>query len=265
MLALLTLLALPANAAGQTSDAARGLLVAAIDRGAPLYNMGSVEGCAAVYEIAAASLVRFGDDELSETDLGRLRTTLATLPRDADGRAWALRRAFDAVLEGRPSGRSLDGDVVVDVRETAEDWREVDDGVMGGVSRGGMARTRDGVRWTGELSAENNGGFVSTRLAFDPVDLSERSGLRVRVKGDGRTYRLTVNTTGRNMGGVGYAQLQTTGSWQTLDLPWSVFTGRAYGGTIPLDATAVGSVQLVLSGKDQLGDFRLDLASIEAL
>ena len=265
MLILLTLLSMPAYAADQTSDAVRALIGAAIDRGVPLYNAGSPEGCASVYTIAAASLVRFADDELTRDDRARLEAALQVRYRSADEQAWGIRRAFDAVLENTPAGRQLEGTSLMNLSDTAADWREVDDGVMGGVSRGRMAATRGGLRWAGTLSSENNGGFVSTRIGFPAVDLSGASGLRLRLKGDGRTYKITLNTSGRNMGGIGYALLETTGRQQTIDLPWSAFSGPAFGGTIPLDRSRVESVQLNLSGKDQLGEFSVEFLAIEAL
>jgi monofunctional biosynthetic peptidoglycan transglycosylase len=259
------MLALPASAADQTSDAVRALIGAAIDRGVPLFNAGSPEGCASVYTIAAASLVQFAEDELTADDRQRLEAALQVPYRSADEQAWGLRRAFDAVLEARPAGRQLEGASLMNLAETAAEWREVDDGVMGGVSRGRMASTRGGLRWGGTLSAENNGGFVSTRIGFSAVDLSGDAGLRLRLKGDGRTYKITLNTSGRNMGGIGYALLETTGRQQTIDLPWSAFSGPAFGGTTPLDSSRVESVQLNLSGKDQLGEFSIEFLAIEAL
>ena len=42
-------------------------------------------------------------------------------------------------------------------------WRSINDGVMGGVSAGGMRESREGLKFTGTLSLENNGGFSSVR------------------------------------------------------------------------------------------------------
>ena len=53
----------------------------------------------------------------------------------------------------------------------ADPWRSVNDGVMGGRSSGGMVQAEDALKFTGELSLENNGGFSSVRR------LVEESGL----------------------------------------------------------------------------------------
>ena len=73
-------------------------IVAAIDRGVPLFNDGQPGACAAVYEIAVAGLVGFGGDNLSDEQHSRLVSSLTHLPEQASERAWSLRRALDDVL-----------------------------------------------------------------------------------------------------------------------------------------------------------------------
>ena len=71
------------------------------------------------------------------------------------------------------------------------DWRIVDDGVMGGLSKGERDISKDGIlRFFGTLSLENNGGFSSLRTGDVKLDLSGAEGVILRVKGDGRTYQL---------------------------------------------------------------------------
>lgn len=73
-------------------------------------------------------------------------------------------------------------------------WGAVNDDVMGGVSRGG-ARIIDGVlHFRGILSLENNGGFSSVRSSGPTRDLSGATAIVLRVRGDGRTYRLQLAT-----------------------------------------------------------------------
>ncbi|MFK7931340.1 MAG: CIA30 family protein [Myxococcota bacterium] len=270
MHALLLLLATaPAEAAERTSDDAKAMLAVAIERGAPLYNQGSIEGCAAVYEVTAVALVRFGADELSDADRDLLASTLNVLPPDANGRAWALRRSFDAVLGTgpRPNGPVGGGSALPKGTELplGGDWNEVDDRVMGGISKGSAAVNEDGhVIWTGRMTTESNGGFVTTRTQFEPLNLSESTGLRLRVRGDGRTFKVTMNTNRSHGRGVGMAQLPTrAGQWTEVDLPFSAFTGRMYGGTIRLDKSRVQSLQFQLSGAEQVGEYQLEIGSVQ--
>lgn len=72
-------------------------------------------------------------------------------------------------------------------------WVSVNDGVMGGLSKGG-AEMKDGVMvFSGVLSLENNGGFSSVRTRGYEADLSGAKGIVLRVKGDGRTYTNSEN------------------------------------------------------------------------
>ena len=73
-------------------------------------------------------------------------------------------------------------------------WNAVNDGVMGGVSRGGAKLIDGSLHFRGVLSLENNGGFSSIRSGGPTRDLSAAKAIVLRVKGDGRTYRLQLAT-----------------------------------------------------------------------
>lgn len=273
----LFLLAAPTATPDVTNDDARSVLRAAIDRGAPLYNQGSPKACAAVYEIAALSLVQLGGGALSEDDRGLLEATLASLPRGDSDRAWALRRSFDAVLGAGPrpalpgpAKRVSGPDAPVAADGPAVPlkgpWREVDDRVMGGISRGAASVDRSGrLVWTGRMTTESNGGFVTARTAFDGIDLSQAGGLVFRVRGDGRIYKATLNTNGSHMLGIGLARLATVrGEWVDIRVPFGAFSGPMFRGTRAFDPSNVFSLQFQLSGADQVGDYRLEVASVTA-
>jgi len=70
-------------------------------------------------------------------------------------------------------------------------WRVVNDGVMGGLSKGQIKVSKDGIlTFSGNLSLENNGGFSSMRTEKLEMDLSQAEGLVTRVKGYGRTDQM---------------------------------------------------------------------------
>ena len=74
--------------------------------------------------------------------------------------------------------------------EVLKAWTSVNDGVMGGISKGGFTRSEQGtLLFRGELSLENNGGFASIRLKQTELDLSGTNTLVIKAKGDGRTCK----------------------------------------------------------------------------
>lgn len=61
-------------------------------------------------------------------------------------------------------------------------WRVVDDGVMGGLSKGKVQISKEGIMtFSGKLSLENNGGFSSLRTGDLKLDLTGAEGDRKSV------------------------------------------------------------------------------------
>jgi hypothetical protein len=146
----------------------------------------------------------------------------------------------------------------------ADLWRSVNDGVMGGVSSGSFRIDPAGIGiFAGEVSLENNGGFASVRAATGPRDLSASKGLRIRVRGDGRTYRLRLHNNA-GMDGIAYqAGFDTrSGEWQTVTLPFAAFQptfrGRVPPNAPPLDTRQIEQVGLMIAD-GQAGPFTLEV------
>ncbi len=74
-------------------------------------------------------------------------------------------------------------------------WEAIDDRIMGGSSQSTPEYLSDtGLRFSGTVSLENDGGFASIRSDAGEYDLSQSSGLKLRVLGDGKTYKLSLRT-----------------------------------------------------------------------
>lgn len=144
-------------------------------------------------------------------------------------------------------------------------WRVVDDGVMGGLSKGKVAMTDDDtMSFSGIISLENNGGFSSIRTNPVSLDLSRAEGLKMRVKGDGRTYQVRVSTDakfrGREMSFM--AKFPTKkGKWTEVRVPFSEMMGTWRGRTLPdakFDPSKVKRLGFLLADK-QAGEFVLEI------
>ena len=148
-----------------------------------------------------------------------------------------------------------------------EAWVPVNDVVMGGVSNGRLEATGDGTAvFTGIVSLERGGGFASVRSGPHLHDLSGCSGLELRLRSDGRRYKVNLGTDA-GAGGFLYTSIIETraGEWQTVGLPFEEFRPTFRGRPVPeaaaLDVSRVISLGLMISDR-QAGPFRLELAMI---
>lgn len=148
-------------------------------------------------------------------------------------------------------------------------WRTVNDNVMGGVSTGGHKLSGDGsLLFSGNLSLENRGGFASIRSPRKRSDLSAYDALAIRVRGDGRTYWLTVNTNVPIPAGSYRVLVRTQpGKWQTFRAPFSTFRATSFGRVLPvflpLNPAKVESIGFLIADK-KAGPFRLEIDWIKA-
>jgi monofunctional biosynthetic peptidoglycan transglycosylase len=161
--------------------------------------------------------------------------------------------------------------LVIDFESHAvpEDWRAVNDGVMGGLSMSRMQAGADGTAvFCGELSLENNGGFASVRAALDEVDLSDHDGVILRVRGDGRTYQVRFRTDIQFKGVTYRAHFATkAGQWIHVKVAFSrfepVYRGRPFPGAVPLDTTCLHQIAFMVADEKE-GPFRLEIAWVKA-
>jgi hypothetical protein len=148
-------------------------------------------------------------------------------------------------------------------------WRAINDGVMGGLSQSGMSVTESGIGvFAGHVSLENNGGFASVRTSLGDTDLSAFSGLALRVKGDGRRYRLRLRTDNRFDGVAYQATFETSREgWQVVELPFDAFLPTYRGRTLrdvpPLNTAAIYQLGFMIADKQE-GRFRLEIDWVRA-
>jgi monofunctional biosynthetic peptidoglycan transglycosylase len=143
-------------------------------------------------------------------------------------------------------------------------WIAVNDGVMGGLSRGGPEVKDGSLHFTGNLSLENNGGFSSVRTAKASYDFSGKAALVMRVKGDGRKYQLRLSTAARFRGsaisyGAEFATEKDT--WIEVKVPFEALSpswrGRNLDGP-PLDLSKVAELGLLIGDK-KAGPFEIEV------
>lgn len=153
-----------------------------------------------------------------------------------------------------------------DRASNGQHWRYFSDRVMGGVSEGGSERVRidgrDALRLHGEVSLENNGGFV--QLALDLAgpgavfDASRYRGIAITLHGDGGTYAVNLRTAELRYPWQSYrCALRSAGHWQRHTLPFESF--EAHRTDRPLDPRRLRRVGLIAIGEAR----RVDVAIAE--
>ena len=178
-----------------SSAAMDAYLERTIERGVPLFNGGMPAACAAVYATALEGIANSDGWGLEASRIVNLKyqVELANAIPDPSEQAWAYRRIIDTLLSGEPLGAPAANATqsLFDFAGSSDigKWRVVVDGVMGGRSTGQIERQQNSLVFTGETSLENNGGFSSIRAPVPAGSLAGYDSLRVRVKGDGRTWK----------------------------------------------------------------------------
>lgn len=77
--------------------------------------------------------------------------------------------------------------------QAGNDWYIVNDGVMGGLSQGYVEFTDEYLRFSGDISLENNGGFTSFRSPYGRFDLSGYHSIEIRYRSSGRSCAFTMD------------------------------------------------------------------------
>ncbi len=136
-----------------------------------------------------------------------------------------------------------------------ERWRLFSDRVMGGVSTGELTPEeivgRSCLRMQGDVSLENNGGFV--QIAIDlgdalPTQLPDYTGIALDVYGNNESYNLHLRTDGMRRPWQSYrATFEATPEWQTIKLPFSEFEAHRY--EAPLDVSSIRRIGIVAIGR----------------
>ena len=114
----------------------------------------------------------------------------------------------------------INSTVLFDFSESNElnRWQVVNDGVMGGLSRGTFKVGKNGTAlFSGTVSLENNGGFSSVRYNTGKTNVEGFTTLALHLKGDGKNYQVRIREN--NSDYFSYiTTFQTSGEWETIEI-----------------------------------------------
>ncbi len=101
-----------------------------------------------------------------------------------------------------------------------DDWYVINDGVMGGLSKGAITRKENSFVFAGTVSLANNGGFTSYRTPFQPFDLSAYDTLSIKLRSTGIQMAIVMETEKPYYKpNYKYALPKTEGEWTVIDIP----------------------------------------------
>jgi|SRR5208283_1005974 len=142
-------------------------------------------------------------------------------------------------------------------------WRLFTDRVMGGVSQGTLVRDtvagRPAIRMRGEVSLENNGGFVQISLDLTKDlgvgNASAWFGVELDAVGDDQAYNVHLRTEDLTRPWQSYREsFKADGQWRTIQLRFEKFLPHRTH--VPLDTRRLRRIGVVAIG----GSYAFDLA-----
>lgn len=151
----------------------------------------------------------------------------------------------------------------IDATQNLVRWQVVNDTVMGGRSESGFVVENGELQFSGQLNT-NGGGFASLRSNRQDWNLTEFSVVRLKVRGDGRTYRFRLYVDG-DRASYQHDFETVAGQWRVVELSMDGFYASWRGRRLnrpPLVGSDVVGMGLILAdGID--GSFDLTLGWIE--
>ena len=139
------------------------------------------------------------------------------------------------------------------------EWRIVNDGVMGGISKSSLMLNDFGNgQFMGHVSLANNGGFASIQLNKTIQLADEKKFILLRIKGDGKSYEFRLKSQISQSESYVH-QFTTTGEWEIIKLPMSEFYPQFFGrklNTHNFNFKSIEQMSFLIANKQE-EDFRL--------
>jgi len=139
-------------------------------------------------------------------------------------------------------------------------WRLVTDQVMGGVSNGELTldnyKGKNCLRMRGDVSTDNNGGFVQIALDLtqdEPLDASAYVGIELSISGNNEHYNIHIRTTDLWLPWQSYRfSFKATPDWQIIRIPFANL--EAYRTTTKFHQDKLKRIGLVGIGRNFQAD-----------
>ena len=144
-------------------------------------------------------------------------------------------------------------------------WEFITDQVMGGVSTGNLTFMNENganfARMTGNVSLENNGGFIQFRRKVTSHFDKSKQGLELKLRGNKQQYFIHIRTTGTLLPWQYYhAPFSSNSDWTIVRIPFSMFERSSGFLSKKITAKNIRSIGIVAFGKKH--EVQLDVKQI---
>jgi hypothetical protein len=143
-------------------------------------------------------------------------------------------------------------------------WLIVNDGVMGGLSKGNITLDNDGngMFW-GHVSLANNGGFSLARLTLPSLTTEGYSKVVIQLKGDKKQYQFRMKSFRGQMHSY-VKSFETSGKWEQIEIPFDELLPSFRGRRLDLPSYPADQLEEIglLIGNKKEEDFKLLIRSI---
>ena len=138
-------------------------------------------------------------------------------------------------------------------------WIYFADNVMGGISEGqseyvtvpsGIA-----IRLYGNVSTENNGGFIQVRMPYSIDQVEKYKGIKIKMKGNGEEYFLHLRNRSSRLPWQYYqASFKSEPTWKEVIIPFEQFKRSSNFMKRVFDPNTIKTIGIVAYGKDHTAD-----------
>jgi NADH dehydrogenase [ubiquinone] 1 alpha subcomplex assembly factor 1 len=148
-----------------------------------------------------------------------------------------------------------------------DDWKVVDDVVMGGRSDSDFTIDSQGNGiFSGIVSLENNGGFCSVQHTMKSLTLADKKYFSIRLQGDGKKYQFRVKHYRNDRHSFIY-EFQTSTNWETITIPIAEMYAsfRGYKVNIPnYDGSKIEQLSfLIANAKSERFELKIDKIEVK--
>lgn len=152
--------------------------------------------------------------------------------------------------------------VFIDNFQDSTQWTYIADDVMGGVSKGSITYATDAGQpvaiLSGNVSTENNGGFIQVRRSMRGMDLKSAQAVRIVAKGNNEKYFIHLRTNRMFLPWQYYqAEFVVEETYKEFILPISAFEKSGFFIPSTIVPDTIISLGFVAFGRDHQAELHV--------